>query len=223
MSNENTKDGNKQIREKDNANKMWKFLKEDQTFYLDENAVFTFIVKREKHPQTHEEKLIITCENEGEENGTIITNLLHLRKDISQFLKYGVILNETDFDELARQIQKNYLEIKYSISNIRVIDDNIIKGVLELVNEYIELASSDKKEEKDKEKGKDKEKEFTIPVKEFEDLLSEDYGDFDCKEIRKALVEKNYIITQKGRTSKLVRRNGKPTRVIAFDLSKLKG
>ncbi len=203
---------------KGNADRTWKFLGgEEQTFYQNDEAMYTFIAKREKHPQTHEEQLIITCENNSIENGTLVTNLYHLERDIRQFQKYGVALKDIEFSDLAHKIREEYLNIKLEIANIKTIDASVIKGIIELIKEYIEVAF-----DKD-DKEKDKNKEFIIPVKDFEELLTESYKDFSCIEIRKVLAENNYIITQKGRTSKLVRRNGKPTRVIAFDLSKLQG
>ena len=197
---------------KDNKGNLWVFSKKTSSFSASD-FIFSFIARREKHPQTHEESLILVCQKDQEENGTVITNLFRLERDIKQFQKYGVTLKNTDFFELAHAIQEHYLDIDLKVtSNAKVINNNIIKGVLGAINEYINS---------DKEFDKEGKKEFYIATKEFEEILFDDFGDYDCLEIRKELAKQGYIITSEGRTSKLTRINGKPVRTVAFDLRKL--
>lgn len=192
----------------------WEFDKEQQILKDNENACqFSFQLSRQKSVTTYEEKLVIVCYDNGKENGTVISNLINIEKDIKQFLKYGVALGNTVYTDIVQAIKDHYLEIKtVEISdNVTIVDDRVIDGIVQLVKEYASEVCE----------ANDKELHFTS--KEFEDFLSDsEYEAYNAMEIRKQLAEKKYTLVKGGRTTKLIRENGKTIRVVCFDLEKVR-
>ena len=195
---------------------MWKFDKETQLLTNSNKSYesqFQFKLSREKNDTTYEEKLVIECLDNGNPNGIVVTDLLNLEKDIKKFMKYGVAFSGIVFADIVQAVKNEYVNInvEYACINSKMVTDEVIMGVIELVREYCN-------------EDIEKNKEIIFTTSEFEELLVDtEYEEYDIKEIRKALADREYLVTKGNRTSKLKKINGKPVRVISFISEKLKG
>ena len=196
----------------------WVLDKESSTFSVDmKNSVkaelesrFQFKLVIYKDAQTHIESMKITNFKDGNENGSIITSIVDLGRDMKDFKKFGVVMGDTYFRDLAREIEKEYANIEvgeviFSKDDTRY--SNLITEVKEFFAEGTEYISE----------------EFCyIPVNMFNELSHDcGYGDYELKNLRKQLDQDEYIRVVSGRYAILKRFETKPERVIAFHRQKL--
>lgn len=173
-------------------------------------ARFSFKLEIYKDSETHIESMKITNFRDGNENGAIVTSIVNLGQDIKGFKKFGVVIGDTYFRDLAREIEKEYANIEvgeviFPKNDTRYID--LIAEVEEFFAEGTEYISE----------------EFCyIPVNMFNELSHDcDYGDYELKNLREQLAQDKYIRVVSGRYAILKRLSGKPERVIAFYREKL--
>ena len=187
---------------------VWMFNEED-TIEAGNATPFSFKLERYKDDSTHEESLKISSFLNGSDNGFIVTTIYNLEKDITQLMKYGVVLSAIEFKDLHKEIQKNYLKLK--TVPISLDSDPRFDELIDSIKEY---AKGNKDLIGDG--------LFKIPVIEFNEL-SEDCGfyGYEIKALRGQLNSQDYIHTSGGRFAIVARVRNKTTRVIAFKLDKL--
>lgn len=173
-------------------------------------ARFSFKLEVYKDSETHIESMKITNFKDDDENGSIVTSIVNLGQDIKGFKKFGVVIGDTYFRDLAREIEKEYANIEvgeviFSKDDTRYSD--LIAEVKEFLAEGTEYISE----------------EFCyIPVNLFNELSHDcGYGDYELKNLREQLAQDKYIRVVSGRYAILKRLTSKPERVIAFYTKKL--
>lgn len=171
---------------------------------------FSFKLERYKDSDTHEESIKITNYKNGSENGVVVTSILDLASDITKFKKFGVVIGDTYFRDLVKQIELIYLEIDevpVTFDN----DDGRMNDLISQVKEYV-TGSSDLVE-----------KDFCyIPVTMFNGLVEDcGYRSYEMKTLREQLSKGGYIHMKSGRFAILKRIKDKPERVVAFYREKL--
>lgn len=170
---------------------------------------FSFRLERYKDDSTHEESLKISSLLDGNDNGFIITTIYNLEKDITQLMKYGVVLSVIEFKDLQQAIVNNYLKLKPVA--ISLDSDSRFTELIALVREYVDsnedlIANN-----------------FCyIPVNEF-NILAEDCGfyEYEIKILRRQLRDKDYIHTTGNRYAIPARIKNRVVRAIAFKKDKL--
>lgn len=173
-------------------------------------TLFSFRLERYKDDSTHEESLKINSLLDGSENGFIVTTIYNLEKDITQLMKYGVVLSAIDFRDLQQEIVNNYLKLKPVPINLG--SDSRFTELITSVREYVD-GNADL---------------ITnvfcyIPVNDF-NTLAEDCGfyEYEMKMLRGQLKDKGYIHTAGKRYTTVTRIKNKAVRAIAFKRNKLK-
>lgn len=137
---------------------------------------YKFTVTRYKNSYTNEEFLKIYVTHNSEKCAEITTNLVDLSRDIFNLRKYGVVLLRKSFNEICREIEKNYLTL---VPNI--IQQDLTKTTCDIYKYYafeikqsnIELVNG----------------LYNIPVTEFKKYINEYYGQYKYADIRKKLSE----------------------------------
>lgn len=210
----------------------WKFDMDSSTFYVskeksdlaESEARFKFRVVIFKDIDTHIESMKITNyvidkktvadgeweAAEGKENGSIVTSIYDLGQKMRDFKKFGVVIGDTYFRDLARRIEEEYAnievgEVTLSMGDTRYSD--LIAEVERFFTDYNEYISED----------------FCyIPVNTFTGLCSDcGYSEYEMKNLRSQLAQEKYIRIVSGRYAILKRLANKPERVVAFYREKL--
>lgn len=171
---------------------------------------FSFELERYKDSDTHEESIKITNLKNGEENGVIVTSIMDLASDITKFKKFGVVIGDSYFRDLVKQIELVYLDIH----EVTVTFDKNDERLKELFSQIKEYVTGDKDLVTD---------DFCyIPVAMFNDLAGDcGYRSYEMKTLREQLSQGDYIHTASGRFAILKRIKDKPERVVAFYREKL--
>lgn len=180
-------------------------------------ARFSFKLEIYKDSDTHIESMKITNYKDGNENGSIVTSIVDLGQDIKDFKKFGVVIGDTYFRDLAREIEKEYSNIKVD----KVIfskSDPRYENLIDVIKQFF----------KDCREKESKESDFitvgtcNLPVNTFNGLAYDcGYSEYEIKNLRSQLAQDNYIRMVSGRYAILKRMGSKPERVIAFDREKL--
>lgn len=193
----------------------WEFVAPDIIRVSDDcddkakEKLFPFQLVRYKDSDTHEESLKIISIVDGTENGSIVTNILDLEKDIKQLMRFGVVLNQIEFREICRRIEENYVSLNKT--PVTLGNDSRLGDLIEEVKKYVR-SSADYITEDD----------CYVPVNDFNGMASDGgYSGYEMKTLRKTLASGGYIRTTPGRYATLARIRNKPERVIAFDRKKL--
>lgn len=171
---------------------------------------FSFKLERYKDSETHEESMKITNYKNGIENGEIVTSILDLASDITKFKKFGVVIGDSYFRDLVKQIELVYLDIHEVTVTFAENDGRLI----ELFSQIKEYVTGDKDLVTDG---------FCyIPVAMFNDLAGDcGYRSYEMKTLREQLHNSGYIKMASGRYAILKRIKDKPERVVAFYREKL--
>lgn len=119
----------------------WTFDSANSTMRVDEKSInadlekrFAFKLVIYKDKETHVESMEITNFKDGKKNGSIITSIIDLERDIRTFKKFGVVIGDTYFRDLAREIEKIYTNIP--VSEIAIAQDNRYDALIEQVKEF---------------------------------------------------------------------------------------
>lgn len=217
---------------------VWKFDGKSNMIFVSKNdsvsaeteARFKFELVIYKDPESHIESMKITNyvvdkdtvaageweTTPGNENGSIITSIVDLARDIKEFKKFGVVMGDTYFRELAKRIEDEYPNIKVSTVTL-LKSDKRYNDLLDEIKRFFE-ESKGLKENDDYIKG-----DFcNIPVRQFNGLASDcGYSEYEMRNLRAQLENDKYIYVMSGRFAILKRISGKPERVIAFYRKKL--
>ena len=172
-------------------------------------ARFEFELAVYKNSDTHVESMKITNSKDGKENGSIITSIIDLERDIRTFKKFGVVIGDTYFRDLAHEIEKVYTNI--AVGEITISQDDRYKELIEQVKEFVTGGNEYITED------------FCyIPVNMFYELaLDCGYNDYEMRTLRSQLAKDKYIHMVSGRYAILKRLKGKPERVMAFHMDRL--
>lgn len=148
----------------------------------------------------------------GDENGSIITSVVNLARDIKEFKKFGVVMGDTYFRELAKRIEDEYPNIKVGTVTLSKSDKRYNDLLEEIKRYFTDYNESDYITS-----------EFcNIPVRQFNGLaLDCGYSEYEMRNLRAQLESDKYIHVVSGRYAILKRISGKPERVIAFYRKKL--
>lgn len=171
---------------------------------------FSFRLTRYKDDETHEESLEIKSLLNSNDNGSIMTAIYDLERDLKGLMRFGVVLDSLDLNELSMVIKSSYLNLP--MTKLAIANDERLTSLIELVKEYVrgdaDLITED----------------FCyICVNMFNDLaLDCGYSNYELKALRSMLVKGKYIYTQAGRYAVLKRIKDKPERVLAFYRKKIK-
>lgn len=197
----------------------WKFDPNNSTMSVDTTtsvnaqleARFEFKLEVYKDAQTHVESMKITNYKDGNENGSITTSVVDLEKDIKNFKKFGVVIGDTYFRDLAKEIVNNYLDIQ--VGTVSFAQNDLRLGdLIKQVEEFLAGA-----------------KDYItdtwcfVPVNEFNGLASDcGYCDYEMRTLREQLAQNGFIYAEGGRYTKIKRiKNGRPERMVAFHTEKL--
>lgn len=171
---------------------------------------YTFELIRYKDTETKEEALEIKCKENGDDNGSIMTNLFSLDKDIKQFMRYGVAFSDLDYSTLVLEIRKIYGQIDKAVPKNQFNES--IENLLTFVGEYIAQGKDDGKSEL-----------CNIPINTFNSMLQDcGISQMDIASFKKSLQSTGYIKTGAGRLTRLVREKDDVARVITFYREKIK-
>ena len=198
----------------------WVLDKESSTFSVDlKNSIkaelesrFQFKLVIYKDAQTHIESMKITNFKDGKENGSIITSIVDLGRDMKDFKKFGVVMGDTYFRDLAREIEKEYANIEVGTVALSTSDTRYSDLIEEIKRYFSEYRENDYITA-----------DFcNIPVNTFNGLASDcGYNEYEMKNLRSQLNQDGYIHVVSNRYAILKRLSGKPERVIAFHRQKL--
>lgn len=176
-------------------------------------ARFSFKLEVYKDSETHVESMKITNFKDGSENGSITTSIVDLPQDIKKFKRFGVVIGDTYFRDLASDIAKHYLDIQVSTVSFARNDERF-NDLIRQVTDFITGLE-----------GYITERFCYIPVNEFNGLAVDcGYSDYEMRTLREQLVQSGFIHKDEksGRYTKIQRiKKDKPERVIAFDREKL--
>ena len=195
---------------------LWVLDKASSTIGVDtENSIkaelecrFQFKLVIYKDADTHVESMKITNYKDGVENGSIVTSIVDLSQDIKKFKRFGVVMGDTYFRDLARRIEEEYVNIE--VGTVTVSKDDIrYSNLIEEVKRYFQEYRED-----DYISGGF----CNVPVNVFNGLASDcGYSEYEMRDLRSQLAEDNYIRIVSGRYAVLKRIGSKPERVIAFN------
>lgn len=135
---------------------------------------------------------------------------MNLDNDIRQLKKFGVVLENTYYHDLYKQIELNYVNIPRAEANLDVVNDKI-SDLIAQIKLYV-TGSSDLVTQ-----------DFcNVPVNMFNDLAHDcGYYDYEMKSLREFLTQQGYIRTVGDRYAILARIKDRPERVIQFFRDKL--
>lgn len=192
---------------------IWEFQKPNTIVYAEDTdnikKRFSFQLVRYKDNDTYEESLKIISLLNGKDNGSIVTDIMSLDKDIKQLMKYGVVLSALDFRDLRIAIENSYLDIPET--EVKLSDDTRLTDLLAAVKTFVEG-----------DRTLITQKYCFIQVIHFNELAEDcGYDSYEMKNLRNMLHTKQYIRKQGDRYAVLERIANKPQRVIAFDREKL--
>lgn len=209
----------------DPANSMI-FVSKKESVSAEAEARFKFELVIYKDSDTHIESMKITNyvvdkqmvaagaweTTPGNENGSIITSIVDLPQDIKKFKRFGVVIGDTYFRDLARRIEEEYSNIKVGTVTFSKSDKRYNDLLAEIKRFFTEYNESDYITE-----------DFcNMPVRQFNGLASDcGYSEYEMKNLRVQLDNDKYIHVVSERYAILKRISGKPERVIAFYRKKL--
>lgn len=149
---------------------------------------------------------------EGTENGSIVTSIVDLSQDIKKFKRFGVVMGDTYFRDLARRIEEEYADIKVGTVTLSESDTRYNDLLAEIKRYFTEYRENDYITA-----------DFcNIPVNTFNGLAYDcGYSEYEMKNLRSQLDEDGYIHVVSGRYAILKRLASKPERVVAFYREKL--
>jgi len=182
----------------------------ESSYKADVESRFQFKLVIYKDADTHIESIKITNYKDGQENGSIVTSILDLGKDLRTFKKFGVVMGDTYFRDLAQKIEINYPNIEVGEVTISKSDTRYNELITE-VKDYLSGSAEYITED------------FCyIPVNMFNEICDDcGYSDYEMKNLRSQLAQDKYIHVVSGRYAILKRLGSKPERVIAFYRKKL--
>lgn len=202
------------------------FVSKGDSLKADKEARFKFELVIYKDSDTHIESMKITNyvvdkktvdageweTAPGNVNGSIVTSIVDLARDIKEFKKFGVVMGDTYFRELARRIEEEYPNIKVDTVTLSKSDPRYTDLLTEIKRFFAEYNENDYITV-----------DFcNIPVRLFNGLASDcGYAEYEIKNLRSQLDKDKYIHVVSGRYAILKRISGKPERVIAFHRGKL--
>lgn len=202
------------------------FVSKEESKLAEAEARFKFKLVVYKDSDTHVESMKITNfvvdratvqagdweAAEGTENGSIVTSIVDLPQDIKKFKRFGVVMGDTYFRDLARRIEEEYANIEVGTVALSTSDtrySDLIEEVKQYFAEY-------------------KENDYitadfcNIPVNVFNGLAFDSgYNEYEMRNLRSQLAQDKYIHVVSGRYAILKRLGSKPERVIAFYREKL--
>lgn len=183
---------------------------EEKSVKADVESRFQFKLVIYKDAETHVESIKITNYKDGQENGSIVTSILDLGKDLRTFKKFGVVMGDTYFRDLARRIEEEYANIEVGEVTLSKSDTRYNELITE-VKDYLSGSAEYITED------------FCyIPVNMFNEICIDcGYSDYEMKNLRGQLAQDKYIHVVSGRYAILKRLGNKPERVIAFYRKKL--
>lgn len=199
-----------------NGKKMVHWVFDTDTIKVSNNSVqadrekrFSFHLIRYKDSNTYEESLKIECYLDGNNNGSILTDICNLEHDLKLFVRYGVVLSAIDFRDIRKVIEDNYLLL--NAIPISLTDDTQLKNLLDAVKEYVQ-------QDKHFLRGK----LAFVPVRDFNGLAEDcGYSSYEMRALRSKLAENGYLCKQGDRYAGIVRLYSKPERVMSFNQDKL--
>lgn len=204
----------------DRKNVVWTFdqgtgimsVDTDKSNRADLEKRFSFKLEVYKDSETHIESMKITNFKDGKENGSVVTSIVNLGQDIKGFKKFGVVIGDTYFRDLAREIEKEYANIKTSEVNLLAGDSRYNDLIGEIKRYFTEYTENDYITD-----------DFcNIPVNTFNGLAFDcGYNEYEMRNLRSQLDSDKYIQVKSGRYAILKRMGSKPERVIAFYREKL--
>lgn len=207
------------------------FVSKEESELAEAEARFKFKLVVYKDSDTHVESMKITNfvvdratvqagdweAAEGTENGSIVTSIVDLSQDIKKFKRFGVVMGDTYFRDLARRIEEEYANIEVGTVTLSDSDTRYVSLLKEIKRYFTEYKDS----------GYIAGGFCNIPVNQFNGLASDcGYGEYEMKNLRRQLAENGYIRELSGRYAILKRLSGKPERVLQFhskELDKIKG
>lgn len=202
------------------------FVSKEESELAEAEARFKFKLVVYKDSDTHVESMKITNfvvdratvqageweAAEGTENGSIVTSIVDLPQDIKKFKRFGVVIGDTYFRDLARRIEEEYANIEVGTVTLSM-GDTRYSDLIEEVKRYFEEY---------------KENDYitadfcNIPVNVFNGLAFDcGYNEYEMRNLRSQLAQDKYIHVVSGRYAILKRMGSKPERVIAFYREKL--
>ena len=175
-------------------------------------ARFSFKLEIFKDSETHIESMKITNYKDGNDNGYIVTSIVNLGQDIKGFKKFGVVIGDTYFRDLAREIEKEYANIEVGTVALSTSDTRYSDLIEEIKRYFTEYRENDYITD-----------DFcNIPVNVFNGLASDcGYNEYEMRNLRGQLAQDKYIHVVSGRFAILKRIGSKPERVVAFYREKL--
>lgn len=177
--------------------------------------MFQFELTIYKDPATHVESLRITNfkqENGSwQENGSIVTSILDLNRDIRNFKRFGVVMGDTYYRDLVRRIEEEYVNIPVKTLTSLRVDARYTNLLSEIIEFFDDCKESDKNGH------------CYMPVTMFNELASDcGFNEYEMKGLREQLTfDQCVFIKQPGRFTMLKRLAGKTERVVVFDKNNL--
>lgn len=145
---------------------------------------FKFKLVIYKDAETHIENIKITNYKDGQENGSIVTSIFDLGKDLRTFKRFGVVIGDTYFRDLARRIEKEYANIEIGEVTLSKSDTRY-EDLIEEIKRYFAEYKEDDYVTKDF---------CNIPVNSFNGLASDcGYSEYEMKNLRSRLAQDKYI------------------------------
>ena len=186
------------------------------------NKIFRFELERQKSKASHLENLLVTVkfkpipnDNYKELCSQVNIKPINIKNELIELKKYGVILSKNIYNDIAKEIEENYLDIK--ISYLESFSNELIEvKMLDIFIMFCKYIKDNNIKKRINGKG---EQFYSIPVSEFwEHIKESDYKDIDITKIRNELRDEGYTICNKGRNDNTIIDDNlkKPIKVISF-------
>lgn len=185
-----------------------------------EEEILKFELKRNKSKSSNFEKLFVDVKLGNDYLCSDAEISPECIKDgILQLKKYGVVLDRPMFNEVGKEIENNYINIKLNridgFSN--ELTETKISEIFKMICKYIE-------DYEIKKYSKNNQECYNIPVNKFAEYIKEsDYKDMDMTQIRNGLRDTGYTICNSGRNDRTVmdEETKRAVKVISFLASKV--
>lgn len=175
-----------------------------------------FIVTRLKDKYTRKEAIAISIQNNGADNGKVITSISNIAEDVYKLEQFGVYLTPPYADELAKIIMNNYYEMT-------VIEQEYIENdvPLEMITEFIKVCSQFDILKYINEKDK---RYIDIPVSDFKSIHNDSvFRKYNLTDIKEALSIYGFAYTNAGRNDYTKAGTGKVVRLFTEKITELVG
>lgn len=175
-----------------------------------------FIVTRLKDKYTRKEAIAISIQNNGADNGKVITSISNIAEDVYKLEQFGVYLTPPYADELAKIIMNNYYEMP-------VIEQEYIENdvPLEMITEFIKVCSQFDILKYINEKDK---RYIDIPVSDFKSIHNDSvFRKYNLTDIKEALSIYGFAYTNAGRNDYTKAGTGKVVRLFTEKITELVG